>query len=123
MERILYVALGGALGAILRYLVCLPLQGYSHSHFPLGTLSVNVLGSLLFGLLAAITAKTFPLSPELRLLLFTGFLGSFTTFSTFAFETFALLDQGRYLTGSLSFAANNALSILCAFGAYRIAKG
>ncbi len=123
MERILWVALGGAIGAVLRYLVCLPLQGYSHSHFPLGTLSVNVIGSLLFGLLAALTAKTYPLSPELCLLLFTGFLGSFTTFSTFAFETFALLDQGRYIVGTLSFAANNALSVLCAFGAYRLAQG
>ena len=91
---ILGVMIGGALGALCRYLTGLLLQGAFHTTFPLATLTVNVLGSFLLSLL--FYAGTPHLSPTLRLALSTGFLGSFTTFSTFELETSLLIKEARW---------------------------
>jgi len=92
----LLVGLGGFLGSVLRY----GASGLVHrlapsTLFPLGTLSVNVLGSLLIGLLGGLAESRGILGPESRLLLLIGFLGGFTTFSTFAFETLGLMRAGQ----------------------------
>ncbi|MBO4963699.1 MAG: CrcB family protein, partial [Prevotella sp.] len=79
LGNILLVAAGGAVGSVCRYL----LSSVHVASFPWGTLTVNVLGSLLIGLLAGLSGRGI-LSPELKLLLVTGFCGGFTTFSTFA---------------------------------------
>lgn len=91
---ILGVMLGGALGALCRYLASLALVG---SSFPLATFSVNIAGSFLLSLLLFSNLPN--LSPELKTAIGTGFLGALTTFSTFEVETFNLFDKGQWLLG------------------------
>ncbi len=92
-----YIALFGALGCLARYFV----SGWSYTLFgralPWGTLTVNVAGSFLLGLIMEGSLRSTLLSPELRMGLGVGFLGGFTTFSTFSYETFRLLEEGSYL--------------------------
>ena len=89
LRNILLVALGGALGSVCRYL----LSKLSLGTFPWGTLTVNILGSLLIGLLTGLMLRG-SVSPEMKLLLVTGFCGGFTTFSTFANESFGMMKAG-----------------------------
>jgi CrcB protein len=108
MNGLLLVAAGGALGSVARY----KLSGYVLHHtvdwrFPVGTFSVNVVGCLVAGLLAGLAEQHDVLSPDARLLLFTGVLGGFTTFSAFGLETMLLLKRGDVLVA----AANVALSV------------
>jgi len=90
------VGLGGAMGAVCRFLVY---EGYVNAvktpSLPLGTITVNVLGCFVIGLLGGIADTRQILPPEIRLLVFTGFLGGFTTFSTFGFELFLYLRNGQ----------------------------
>ncbi len=113
MIRILFIiGVGGFFGAISRYLVAGWVQDLSHSvHFPYGTLAVNVLGSFLLGFLLryAFTHNVF--SPEIRLLIFIGFLGAFTTFSTFSTETFNLFADGALTPALMNITANVLLGL------------
>lgn len=100
MNHILLVAFGGALGSVCRYLVgvgALRLMGPS---FPWGTLTVNVAGSFAIGVLAELIVARFGASAELRLLLITGFLGGFTTFSAFALDAVTLFERGASLAAT-----------------------
>lgn len=98
------IAFGGALGALSRYFLNLFIQGRlgagSWAAFPLGTLVINVLGSFLLGLTIALSARGL-VSPELRLAFGTGFVGAFTTFSTFEWESDLLLRSGDGLRAAL----------------------
>ncbi len=99
MPNIVYVGFGGFLGAILRYLVA----GGVHSltrfeSFPIGTMTVNVIGCWLIGFGGGLMESHQLFSAELRAFLFVGILGSFTTFSTFGLETFNLVKAGQWLT-------------------------
>lgn len=106
------VLLGGAIGAPLRYLTDLIVQSRHDSVFPWGTFTVNVLGSLILGVTAAVVIDLG--SPSwLLALVGTGFCGALTTFSTFGFETIRLLEQGSVLTA----AANSIASLTVALGA------
>ena len=96
MKGMLLVALGGAIGSVARYrLSGLVLHHTIDWRFPAGTFAVNVLGCLTAGVLAGLAEKHDLLSPEARLLLFTGVLGGFTTFSAFGLETMFLLRRGE----------------------------
>lgn len=94
MIHILLVALGGAVGSVCRYLVGLVTLRWFGPGFPWGTLTVNVVGSLVIGLFAELVARKLNASAELRVLLITGFLGGFTTFSAFSLEFVALFERG-----------------------------
>lgn len=107
LNNILLVALGGALGSVIRYL----LSGWNTPSFPLGTFFVNILGSLLIGCLVGWVNKGV-LSPEMKLLLVTGFCGGFTTFSTFANESFGMMKMGDALLAALYVSASIFLGIL-----------
>ncbi len=90
---LLLVAFGGALGSLARYLLALLLSPKTASlSWPWSTFCVNLIGCLLIGLLSGLWTKN-PISPEWRLLLITGFLGGFTTFSSFAFESLTLFQN------------------------------
>ncbi|MEK7485507.1 MAG: fluoride efflux transporter CrcB [Planctomycetota bacterium] len=95
MIPILLVGLGGFLGAILRYLISTGLQKWTSSTFPYGTLTVNLLGCFLIGILMFLAQEKQTLSPSYRLLLVTGFLGGFTTFSAFGYESMRLFWEGQ----------------------------
>ncbi|HLU61952.1 MAG TPA: fluoride efflux transporter CrcB [Gammaproteobacteria bacterium] len=113
----LAVACGGAVGALARWLVgmYLPSKG-----FPWATLFVNVSGSLAFGMLMAALAVRELMPDELRVFVFAGLLGAFTTFSTFSWDTFALFQQGEPLRALLNIAANFALCLAAVAGGYTL---
>lgn len=95
MKALLLVALGGALGSVARFkLSGLVLHHTIDWRFPAGTFAVNVIGCLAAGVLAGLAEKHDMLSPDTRLLLFTGLLGGFTTFSAFGLETMHLIKRG-----------------------------
>jgi CrcB protein len=91
----LLIAVGGAVGSLLRYLVGGAVQRTSAGGFPIGTMFVNVSGCFLIGILLR-QFMNMQLSPELRALLIVGFCGGFTTFSTFSAETVGLIEGGEY---------------------------
>ena len=94
MKALLFVAMGGALGAVLRYSIPSGIYHWFGRSYPYGTLVVNVLGSLAIGLLSILLVQKFNVSQELKLGLVVGLLGAFTTFSTFSWDTLHLLEQG-----------------------------
>ena len=96
MEKLFSVAIGGAAGALARYGTVVIYQRYAPTSFPLAILTVNVLGSLLFGLVWAYAEDRDWISENMRLLVLTGFMGSFTTFSTFAFDEAMFLRGGSW---------------------------
>lgn len=111
MTRLLFVGLGGALGAVARYGLSTWVQRSTPGSFPAGTLAVNVLGCFALGALAAAIEVRPGLHPELRYLLGVGFLGGLTTFSAFGYETFELLRAGQPGLALGSVAANMLLGL------------
>ena len=109
MKIYLVVALGGAAGAMARYGVDSAILRAAGPGFPWGTVTVNLIGSLLLGLLIGAAAHGLHLSQEMRALVVTGFLGAFTTFSTFSLNTVTLIERGEslqalgYVLGSVMF--------------------
>ncbi|MEO8168044.1 MAG: fluoride efflux transporter CrcB [bacterium] len=95
----LYVFLGGGIGAAGRYLLQGIVYRYASSGFPYGTFAVNLLGSFAIGFLMSVFDERFVVTPALRIFLTIGILGGFTTFSSFSFETVALLREGSYGLG------------------------
>ncbi|HXG59649.1 MAG TPA: fluoride efflux transporter CrcB [Thermoanaerobaculia bacterium] len=102
MSRFLAVAVGGALGAMSRYAVVLFVATFWKRDFPLATLLINVSGSFVLGFFATVAAEKSSLDPLWRLLIATGFIGAYTTFSTFEYETQRLTESGALWWGALN---------------------
>ncbi len=110
MISLIYIAIGGAIGAILRYWVSGVAYNFFGTLFPYGTLSVNVIGSFFIGMLFELLEDT-AIPPNIRLMIFIGIFGAFTTFSSFSLETVNLLRDGEMWLGTWNIILNNVLSI------------
>ena len=114
MYKLLSIAAGGAIGAVLRYGVAGVVQNYMVSMYPWGTLAVNLIGSFFAGLLWALAEYTY-LPPQLKTFMFIGILGGFTTFSTYMLETFHLMREGEYYFALGNILLSNLLGIVLVF--------
>lgn len=123
LRNILLVGLGGFFGSVLRYLVYLFVDKNIQLAWPIATFSVNIIGSLILGIIYGLLFKTNFISPDLRLLLAVGFCGSFTTFSTFAYENLQMLQQRDFITMILYTGLSLVLGLLAAYSGYLIGKG
>ncbi len=111
MSKLLWIGLAGALGTLARYGLSGWVQRLGDFSFPWGTLSVNLLGSALFGLVWAWGENRLIFTSELRAIILVGFMGGFTTFSSFAFETSMLIRDGQWLSALANVAAQNIIGV------------
>jgi CrcB protein len=117
------VGLGGFIGANARFVVARLVGAIFETRFPLGTFVINISGSFLLGVLGTIvTQKALPNSESMRVALGVGFLGAYTTFSTFAFETHALFDDGSWLTATTNMFASLFLGLVAVRAGIVVAK-
>jgi fluoride exporter len=112
---LLYVAIGSAIGGVSRYLFGGLVQRLLDTTFPAGTLLVNISGSFLLGAILRYAIDTPTLSPEIRAFLTIGFCGGYTTFSTFSYETVAMLEDGQWTRAGVYVAASVLVSLVGVF--------
>ena len=122
MRAYLWVALGGILGAGSRYALSRYVAKILSPDFPYGTLLINITGSFVLGLFMIWTTERVFADPKWRLIIAIGFCGSYTTFSSYAFETFALFEQGHWGLFAANIIANNLLCLLGVLAGAAIAR-
>ncbi|MEK6247481.1 MAG: fluoride efflux transporter CrcB [Planctomycetales bacterium] len=120
MYQLFVIAAGGSVGAVLRYLIVEGVKRLSGEAFPLGTLTVNVIGCFLFGLAFAFVESTSIIRHEHRLALLVGFLGAFTTFSAFGADVVELSNNRQFARAALYIVLSNALGIAAVWLGIRI---
>jgi len=118
----LWVAIGSAAGGVLRFALGTLIQHRTGGTFPVGTLAINVSGSLVLGFLLRYALGTPAVSPEVRALLTTGFCGGYTTFSTFTYETAALVEDGDYHRAAWYVALSVAFALAGTFLGFGLAR-
>jgi len=112
MTQLLIIAAGGAVGAMLRFLVSNAVYAIAGRDFPYGTLTVNVLGSLLMGIFYVLLVERVAFAVEWRAFLIIGVLGAFTTFSAFSIETLLLIESGEPLRAMLNILMSVVLCVM-----------
>jgi CrcB protein len=122
VQKIIYLALAGAAGTLARYWLGGLVQRSIAVDFPFGTAAVNIIGCLLFGLLWALTENRLSISGQMRTVIFIGFFGGFTTFSSFAFETAQMLDDSQWLWASGNLILQNVLGLVGMIAGLAIGK-
>lgn len=122
MKELLIIGLGGFLGSISRYLMHVFMIARIATPIPIGTLTVNLLGSFLLGIIIGLFNRYDWLTHEWRLFLAIGFCGSFTTFSTFSVENLELIKSGNYLTLGIYTLLSLVGGVLLALGGYTLVK-
>ncbi len=111
MNKLIYVGIGGFIGACLRYIVSVNSSKLFGTQLPYGTLIVNIAGGILIGLIMEYSLTSDSVSADMRLFLTTGIMGGLTTFSTFSYETVTLFSNGSYMLGTLNTCLNLFLSL------------
>lgn len=114
MLRLIFIGTGGAMGALSRYIIDFIITRYYPMHFPLGTLTVNLIGCFIIGVAFKIFYHEI-IHTRFNPFIITGFLGALTTFSSYAYTTLILLEKGKYFLAGSNLLANNVLGILFAF--------
>jgi|KBSSwiStaDraftv2_1062776.scaffolds.fasta_scaffold4033855_1 CrcB protein len=123
MYKLLLIAIGGAAGTLARYGTHVISKGVGDRlAFPVATLTVNLLGCLLIGFLQGALVERWPVREEYRLMLIVGFLGGFTTFSTFGWDTAQLLREGQFVRAMGYLIASNVLGIAMVFAGYGLSR-
>lgn len=120
LSKLLVIGLAGGLGALSRYGLAGLVQRLSGGSFPLGTFVVNILGCFLFGLVWGVLENR--LGPQFRLAALTGFMGAFTTFSTYMFESAGLLQHGQWAWALANLAGQNALGLALLFAGLTLGR-
>jgi CrcB protein len=121
-NRLLLLALAGAGGTLCRYWLGGLMQWLCGTSFPWGTLTINVLGCLLFGFVWTLADERMLISPQARIVILTGFMGAFTTFSTFAFESAQLLSDAEWLRAFANIALENIVGMAAVFLGFAIGR-
>ncbi len=111
MQTILFISLGAIVGANLRYFVGQYIARLIPSTLPYGTLLINATGSFVLALFLVWTTERVFADPRWRLIIAVGFCGGYTTFSSYAYETFALFENGQWLACAMNIIANNTLCL------------
>ena len=122
IQFILAVAAGGALGAVVRYLVAIGSARAFGTDFPWGTLIINVTGSFLIGLFAALFATRWNLPQAARIFLTVGICGGYTTFSTFSLDAWYLIERGQTWASAVYMMASVALSLAALIAAMQLVR-
>jgi len=118
-----WIALGAVVGASARYFLSTQIARHFSTTFPYGTLLINITGSLVLGFFLVYSTERVLLDPRWRLLVAIGFRGSYTTFSSYAFESFALMEQGQWLMMGLNILFSNALCLAAVLAGAALARG
>ena len=119
-KKMVLIFLFGGLGSVLRYLTTGWAQGKTNANFPVGTLTVNVIGCAIIGFLASFFDSPRLIREEYRLAAMVGLIGGFTTFSSFALETFKLGNGREFASAGLNVLLSNGLGLVAVFLAYRV---
>ena len=114
MEKFLWISIGAVFGANLRYWVADWAASRWGGDFPYGTFLINMTGSFILGMVVALITDHYIIDPRLRILITVGLLGSFTTFSTYTYESIALIQQGQWWLGSVNLLGSSLLGGLSA---------
>ena len=110
-QKMLWLAFAGACGTVSRFAICELASKSKAAHLPVGTFTVNILGSFLFGLIYVLAQRKISISSEMRVVLLVGFMGAFTTFSTFAFETARMLKSSQWMLACGNVLGQTALGV------------
>src|ERR1700687_2852038 len=123
LSNYFWIALGAVVGASARYFLSNVIARNFSTTFPYGTLLINITGSLILGFFLVFSTERALLDPRWRLLVAVGFCGSYTTFSSYAFESFALAEQGQWLLTGVNIVASNALCLAAVLVGAALARG
>jgi CrcB protein len=111
VQTILWISIGAVVGANLRYWLAQQVTKLTSPSFPYGTLAINITGSFVLGFFLIWTTERVVADPRWRLLIAVGFCGGYTTFSSYAYESFALIEQGHWFPALANMVASNVLSL------------
>ncbi len=120
--NLLLIAIGGAVGSVARYLLSTLVLRMSGTLFPLGTFIVNLVGCVVFGAIVGAAQHRFALTPEARAFLLVGVLGGFTTFSSYAFESVALLRDGQFFAAAVNIVGQVVAGLAGLWSAYLLTR-